>query len=120
MKEKSRKERSVKNVRELLGWESPMDTNHRGAPHGKVGAAFHLLPPEALRRAAKIMQQNLESHGRDTWRSLDRDDHINHLLAHIFDWMEGKNDEDHLAHALCRAMFLASTLAEDKEAVNHD
>lgn len=99
----------------MTGIEEDMETNKRGGKQGKVEGRWDLLPAEALRRAAVVMEENLKSHGKDNWRMIDRADHANHIIAHVYDWVEGKRNEDHLAHALCRALFACSTLAEDTE-----
>lgn len=99
----------------LVGYADDMVANHRGVKAGKVRGRFDLIPPEALQAMADVMERNLASHGRDTWRSLDRDDHVNHALAHLTKYLDHQEDEDHLKHALCRVAFANSRLVEDGE-----
>jgi len=78
-------------------------------PDGKqsrIDVAFDLICPDALFALARVLQEGREK-GRTTegWKSLPVEDHLNHALMHIFGFMQGDRQEDHLQHAFCRLMM---------------
>ena len=93
--------------------EPGMEVNEKGGKANGIKGRYDLLPPEALKRAAVILGENLEGHGKDNWKKIDRWDHLNHALNHIFEYLKGEESEDKLGHALCRLLFACSKLEED-------
>ena len=91
-----------------------METNERGGKANKIKGRYDLIPGEALERVAVVLEDNLESHGEDNWRLIDRQEQLNHAIAHIYEYLHG-NGAYHLTHALCRLLFACSTLEEDKD-----
>lgn len=43
------------------------------------------------------------------WRLINREDHLNHALIHLFAALAGDNQDDHIGHALCRLHMALST-----------
>jgi hypothetical protein len=63
---------------------------------------------ELVRAAAFAIGAALEDGKRagnqpGTWLNETVDEELEHIGAHIEDWRDGKRDEDHLAHMVCRA-----------------
>lgn len=81
-----------------------MDVNARGGRHHR-GLAFTQLPAEAVRRAAAIITAGIATHGKNNWRRLGVDEHLDHAAEHLNRYMAGDDEEDHLGHALCRVLF---------------
>jgi len=66
---------------------------------------FDLLPLDATVQVAATLAEGAKTYGRDAWKNLPQDTHINHALMHIFAFLEGDKTDDHLVHAVCRLMF---------------
>jgi 5'-nucleotidase len=49
-----------------------------------------------------------QSYGEWNWRRIPTSDHLNHALTHIFAYLAGDKQDDHIGHALCRLMFAQS------------
>jgi hypothetical protein len=58
---------------------------------------------------AQAMAIGAATHGLNNWkRGLPRSVIVNHMIEHLHQALSGDTSEDHLAHALCRLMMLAS------------
>jgi len=84
---------------------------HRPAPTsagGKQSATpyrFDLIDARAMFRLAEITGYGASKYGADNWRKLDIEDNINHAIQHLYAYLAGDRQDDHLAHALCRCLF---------------
>lgn len=72
--------------------------------------AFHLLPFLALRAVSHILAIGAEKHGRETWRNIPIDTHMDAALSHLAYYGSGqKIDPDtgysHLWNAATRILF---------------
>lgn len=94
-----------------VGPDVPIAINEHGGMQSETPYGFHLFAPLAEFAKAAVMAEGAKRYARDNWRKIDIDDHLNHLLQHIFAYMAGDRQENHLAHAHCRAM-MASELEE--------
>jgi hypothetical protein len=45
----------------------------------------------------------------NNWRKVDMEDHIDHALQHIFAYLAGDKQDDHLGHAFCRLAMAVET-----------
>ena len=88
-----------------LGKDAPMVTNEHGGKQSKTEYAFTQIDPGVLFELAEVLQHGAEKYGRDNWRKITVDEHMNHSLQHIYAYLIGNTEDDHLAHALCRLMF---------------
>jgi hypothetical protein len=52
----------------------------------------------------------------DTWRRQSADYHVAHAMEHLSAWYAGRDDEDHLGHALARVTFACEVV--DTEAAS--
>lgn len=80
----------------------------------KVGVMYHLITPIGLRRIAETYKEGFDKYGAFNWeRGMPIGDILNHAIAHIYDYLEGKpTNEDDLAHAawnLLAAMHMEET-----------
>ena len=86
--------------------DEPISTNTRG---GKQSASQYSLtasfPHRAVLDVAKVVKYGLEKYAPDNWRLISRDDHLNHVLVHLFAYLAGDKQDDHLEHAACRILF---------------
>lgn len=82
------------------------ETFEGGGIAGKEEYAFDMIDAEAMLAMARVMWETAQTgRPRDNWRKLPVSVHINHLLIHVFKFMRGDRDEDHLAHAMGRAFM---------------
>lgn len=81
-----------------------------GGKRGRVEERFDLIPPHALRAAAKAMAKGAERYGELNWHGLPISNMLNHAIRHVFLFLAGDREEDHLAHAACNLL-----MARDQE-----
>ena len=61
---------------------------------------FDLITPVGLRRLAETCAEGARKYGDSNWeRGIPASQMLNHALRHIYLWLEGDMQEDHLAHA---------------------
>lgn len=97
---------------EGVGREAPVTVNEEGGKQSKVLYRFDLADPVAMFEMTRVLQEGAEKYGDDNWRLIPVNDHLNHMLIHVYAYLAGDRQDDHLAHALCRALF---AVAVDKE-----
>lgn len=69
--------------------------------------SYDLLPSGVLRRLAKEAYEGAKKHGKHNWRKgYEWSNCFNHAMEHLMKFNEGKEDEDHLAHAVLNLFFL--------------
>jgi len=85
--------------------DAPKTTNEQGGSQSAVAYGFDCLDPKAMFAMCEALEEGRQSYGKDNWRKIPMEDHINHLLIHIFAYLAGDTQDDHLGHAMCRAMF---------------
>jgi len=88
-----------------VGPDAPPYTNERGGKQSATPYRFDLIDARAMFRLAEITGYGASKYGADNWRKLDIEDNINHAIQHLYAWLAGDRQDDHLAHAFCRCMF---------------
>src|SRR5688572_21351918 len=83
--------------------DSPITENERGGKQSVVEGRFDLIPPVAAFELAKVMEHGAQKYAPRNWMKIPVDSHLNHLLMHVFAYMAGDRQEEHLTHALARA-----------------
>ena len=89
-----------------------MYTNEHGGQRdtaeGKLD--YTLIPIEALDRVAQHYENGLKKYGRDNWKKLDTAEDIarykQSALRHMYLYLKGMDDEDHLAAVVWNCMAL--------------
>lgn len=62
---------------------------------------FDLISPHALKRLAQTCEDGARKYNDRNWeKGCPFSDCLNHVFIHLNDYLSGKQDEDHLAHAL--------------------
>ena len=80
----------------------------RDMHHGK--GRCDLLPPLALLRLARHFENGAVKYGDRNWeKGIPCSSFIDSTLRHIFKYMSGQTDEDHLIAAVWNLMCLAET-----------
>lgn len=104
-----------------------MEDNDFGkAASEKLGLAYHLIPPEALRRVSRIYLEGEAKYpgkavnagnmtpavGNTPWQV----ERFNHAVDHLLNWGQGDTSEDHLAKVMwfCSVMIEVQRLSMPK------
>lgn len=62
---------------------------------------WDLISPVGMRHLARTYAEGAKKFGAFNWENgMPVTDLINHGLAHVFAWLDGNRDEDHLGHAV--------------------
>lgn len=85
-----------------LAPDAPVTTNEHGGQQSQIEGRFDLIPPVAMFELAKIMEYGARRYAPNNWRKIPIDDHVNHGLSHLFAYLAGDRQDDHLGHALAR------------------
>jgi hypothetical protein len=96
-----------------IGPDAPITTNERGGKQSATPYGFHLMDPKASFVLAEVLAYGATRYGRDNWRYIDVEDHLNHALQHIFAFLDGDTQDDHLEHALCRVHMAVAVDRQD-------
>lgn len=88
--------------------------NERGGKQSMTPYGFHLLDPHAMFALARILKYGADKYGQDNWRLISVPEHLNHALQHIFAYLAGDTQDEHLEHALCRLHMAVAVALEDK------
>jgi hypothetical protein len=91
-----------------VGPDAPPTVNERGGKQSYSPYRFDLLDAQAMLRLAAIAGKGAEKYGVDNWRKLSIEDNINRAIIHLYAYLAGDRQDDHLAHALCRVLFAAA------------
>ena len=92
-----------------LAPDAPVVENEQGGRQSHSPYAFHLLPTNAIFAAAEVAKAGAdkygESFGNRNYVKIPVEDHINHCIQHLYGYLSGDTSDDHLGHAIVRAMF---------------
>lgn len=88
-----------------IGPDAPITTNAAGAKQSSSPYRMDLVPPLSLLDVAAILSKGAEKYGVDNWRGIPVEDHINHALVHLFAFLSGDTQDNHLGHAACRLLM---------------
>lgn len=95
----------------ILGVEpdAPIVENEKGGKQSNTPYGFHLLPISALFDAAKVAKYGADKYGetfdKRNYTKIDTIEHLNHAIQHIYAFLAGDKQDDHLGHAIVRLMF---------------
>jgi len=90
-------------------------TNTQGGKQSRLDYRFDLIDAKAMFELAKVMHEGAQKYERDNWRKISIDEHINHAFAHLWAYMAGDEQDEHLSHAMCRChMALAVSIQEER------
>jgi len=88
-----------------MGPDQPIIIDKNGAGQSDLPYRMDLLDARALMAAARVLHGGALKYGAGNWRDLPIRDHLNHLLAHTYAYLAGDDQDEHLSHVLCRALF---------------
>lgn len=84
--------------------------NKQGGAQSEVFYRFDLIDAPALFTLAKVLDEGAKKYGENNWRKIGSQDHINHALIHLYAYLAGDNQDEHLEHAFTRIMFALGTV----------
>ena len=93
-----------------IGKNEPIATNEQGGKQSATPYRFDLVPAKAMFALAHVVAEGAKRYEKDNWRKISVADHLNHALQHIYAYMAGDEQDDHLGHALCRLAFAVELL----------
>lgn len=99
-----------------IGKDEPTVVNEHGGKQSRVHYRFDLVDPIAMFEMTKVLKKGAEKYGEENWRQIPVRDHLNHLLIHVYAYLAGDKQDDHLTHALCRALFAVAVDRSDQYA----
>ncbi|HIQ83982.1 MAG TPA: hypothetical protein IAA52_12890 [Candidatus Pullichristensenella stercorigallinarum] len=98
-----------------------IETNAMGGKQSATPYAFHMLPPNAVFAAAEVARQGAEKYSETmldrNYKRIPAEEHVNHAVQHLFAYLAGDESDDHLSHAILRAMF-AYEVDHERERTN--
>ena len=90
---------------EGVGPETAITTNEKGGKQSDTPYRFDLIDAKAMFRLAQVMAYGAKRYAPNNWRLITKEDHINHALQHLYAYLAGDKQDDHLGHALARIMM---------------
>lgn len=97
----------------LVGKDLKTIINEHGGAQSEVYYRFDLIDTSAIFALAKVLKEGADKYGENNWRKICAGEHINHALIHIYAYLAGDKQDDHLEHAFTRLMFALGTYKED-------
>ena len=90
--------------------------NEHGGKQSKVEYRFDLADPLAMFEMCKVLKEGHDKYGSDeNWRAIPVREHINHAIIHFYAYLAGDKQDEHLSHAMCRALFALAVDIKEKE-----
>lgn len=99
--------------------DEPRVTNEQGGSQSRVLYDFTLADPKAMFEMCKVLKEGADKYGRENWRLIDVEDHLNHMIIHAYAYLAGDRSDEHLSHIMCRALFAQGVQVQDKEDVEN-
>lgn len=98
---------------EGLGVDEPLTENEHGGKQSDSPYGFHMLPAHAVFAAAKTAKYGADKYGETfddrNYTKIPPEDHVNHAVQHLYAYLAGDRQDEHLAHAIVRTMFAYET-----------
>lgn len=107
--------KSKKKKVEGVGPNAPVISNEKGGKQSDTPYAFTSLDPKAMFSIAKRIAHGDAKYGKDNWRKISVEDHINHALQHIYAHLSEDTQDDHLDAAFCRMMMAVAVNDSEEE-----
>lgn len=98
-----------------VGPDAEIVTNDNGAKQSKVEHRLDLVPADAIFRMGETLKVGAERYAEWNWTGIPTTDHINHALIHLYAFLAGDTQDDHLGHAITRIAFAIHTDAHEAD-----
>lgn len=108
-KDAERNECQVKGVEP----DAPVVTNAQGGKQSDTPYAFHMIPTSSIFAAAQTLGYGAKKYGETindrNYTKIPTEEHINHAIQHLYAFLAGDKQDEHLPHAIARCMFAYDT-----------
>ena len=98
----------------------PVVVNEKGGKQSDTPYAFHMIPTSSIFAAAQTLGYGAKKYGETindrNYTKIPTEDHINHAIQHLYAFLAGDKQDDHLAHAIARCMFAYDTAQRSEDA----
>lgn len=88
-----------------LSPDAPTITTANGGKQSYTGLDFAQLDPGVMFEAAAVMYHGAAKYGLDNWKGITAPEHLNHAIMHLYGFLRGDTQDDHLVHAMVRCMM---------------
>ena len=85
--------------------EEEMVVNYNGGRQSRLDYRFDLIDTKAIFALAKVLHAGEVRYGKDNWRKIDAESHLNHALSHAYAFLAGDKQDNHLSNCFCRLMM---------------
>ena len=89
--------------------DAPVVENEHGGKQSDTPYAFHMLPTSAVFGAAEVCAYGAKKYGETidnrNYVKIPTEEHVNHAIQHLYAYLAGDTQDDHLGHAIVRCMF---------------
>ena len=93
--------------------DAPVVENEHGGKQSDTPYAFHMLPTSAVFGAAEVCAYGAKKYGETidnrNYVKIPTEEHVNHAIQHLYAYLAGDTQDDHLGHAIVRCMFAYDT-----------
>lgn len=104
-----------KPIIEGVSPDAPIIYNEKGGGQSDSPYRLDLVDPKAILDISKVLKEGADKYGENNWKKISIEDHLNHLLVHVYAHLAGDKSDKHLAHAACRAIFALGVELEEKK-----
>src|SRR5258708_6806675 len=100
----------MSNIIQGVGKDAPVETLPGGGRQTTVPARLELIDGVAMMRVGRVLKEGREKYGEDIpgqeqWKLIPVRAHLNKALIHIYSYLAGDTQDEHLDHAFCRIMM---------------
>ena len=79
--------------------------NENGGSQSKLEYRFDLIDTRAIFALANVLHTGEQEYGKDNWRKIDTESHLNHAMSHAYAFLAGDKQDNHLSNCFCRLMM---------------
>lgn len=98
-----------------VGKDAPTVIGASGGKQSQVLYDFTLADPKAMFEMTKVLHEGALKYGRNNWRLIPIEEHLNHMIIHAYAYLAGDTSDEHLSHIMCRALFAQGVAVQTEE-----